>query len=73
MIQLNCFWPGLSEKGMRGIFERICDASDRDNGSVDYAECGKRGVWKMRSVENEECGECGVWKMRSVENGECGK
>ena len=26
---------------------------------------GKRGV---RSVENEECGKCGVWKMRSVEN-----
>ena len=22
----------------------------------------------MRSVENEECGKCGVWKMRSVEN-----
>ena len=21
----------------------------------------------MRSVENEECGKCGVWKMRSVE------
>ena len=32
------------------------------------AECGKCGVWKMRSVENEECGKCGVWKMRSVEN-----
>ena len=26
------------------------------------AECGVRGV------ENEECGKCGVWKMRSVEN-----
>ena len=24
----------------------------------------------MRSVENEECGKCGVWKMRSVENAE---
>ena len=22
----------------------------------------------MQSVENEECGKCGVWKMRSVEN-----
>ena len=22
------------------------------------AECGKRGVWKMRSVENAECGKC---------------
>ena len=33
------------------------------------AECGKCGVWKMRSVENEECEnvecrKCGVWKMR---------
>ena len=47
-------------------------------GSVDYAECGKCGVWKMRSIENEEleneeCRKCGVWKMRSVENEECGK
>ena len=25
----------------------------------------------MQSVENEECGKCGVWKMRSVENAEC--
>ena len=41
--------------------------------SVENAECGKCGVWKMRSVENEECGKCGVWKMRSVENAECGK
>ena len=37
------------------------------------AECGKCGVWKMRSVENEECGKWGVWKTRSVENEECGK
>ena len=22
----------------------------------------------MRGVKNEECGKCGVWKMRSVEN-----
>ena len=36
--------------------------------SVENAECGKCGVWKMRSVENAECGKCGVWKMRSVEN-----
>ena len=35
--------------------------------SVENAECGKCGVWKMRSVENAECGKCGVWKMRSVE------
>ena len=35
--------------------------------SVENAECGKCGVWKMRGVENEECGKCGVWKMRSVE------
>ena len=27
----------------------------------------------MRSVENAECGKCGVWKMRSVENAECRK
>ena len=25
----------------------------------------------MRSVENAECGKYGVWKMRSVENAEC--
>ena len=37
------------------------------------AECGKWGVWKMKSVENEECRKRGVWKMRSVENAECGK
>ena len=24
----------------------------------------------MRGVENEECGKCGVWKMRSEENEE---
>ena len=31
-------------------------------GSVENEECGKCGVWKVRSVENEECGKCGVWK-----------
>ena len=36
---------------------------------VRSAECGKRGVWKVRSVEsaeygNVECGKWGVWKMR---------
>ena len=36
--------------------------------SMENAECGKCGVWKMWSVENEECGKCGVWKTRSVEN-----
>ena len=36
--------------------------------SVENAECGKCGVWKMQSVENAGCGNCGVWKMRSVEN-----
>ena len=41
--------------------------------SVESAECGKCGVWKVRSVENAECGKCGVWKMRGVENAECGK
>ena len=30
--------------------------------SVENAECGKRGVWKMRSVENAECGKRGVLK-----------
>ena len=24
---------------------------------MENPECGKRGVWKMRSVENEECGK----------------
>ena len=28
---------------------------------------------KMRSVESAECGKCGVWKVQSVENEECGK
>ena len=36
--------------------------------SVENAECGKCGVWKVRSVENEGCEKCGVWKMRGVEN-----
>ena len=46
---------------------------------MEYAECGKCGVWKMRGVENtwsvesEECGICGVWKIWSVESAECGK
>ena len=26
----------------------------------------------MRSIQNAECGKCGVWKMQSVENVECG-
>ena len=41
--------------------------------SMENAECGKCGVWKMWSVENAEYGKCGVWKMRSMENAECGK
>jgi len=36
--------------------------------SVENAECGKCGVWRVRSVEGAECGGCGVWRMRSVEN-----
>ena len=40
--------------------------------SVENEECGKYGVWKMRSVENAECGKV-KWKTRSVENVECGK
>ena len=54
------------------LAEKIYRAEEK--GSVDYAECGVRsaecgkcGVWKIRSVENAECGKCGVWKMRSVE------
>ena len=29
----------------------------------------------MKNVENEQCGKCGVWKMKSAEceNAECGK
>ena len=30
---------------------------------VRSAECGKCGVWKVRSVESAECGKWGVWKM----------
>lgn len=41
-----------------------------ENESVESVECGKCGVWKVRSVESAECGKCGVWKMRSVENSE---
>ena len=41
--------------------------------SMESAEYGKCGVWKMRSVENAEYGKCGVWKMRSMENAEYGK
>jgi len=40
---------------------------------VENAECGKCGVWKVRSVENAKCGKCGVWKMGSVESAESGK
>ena len=36
--------------------------------SVETAECGNCGVWKLRSVETAECGNCGVWKLRSVGN-----
>ena len=28
------------------------------------AECGKRGVWKVRSVENEECGKCRTFQFQ---------
>ena len=32
-------------------------------------ECGKRGVWRIRSVENYECGKYGVYlRTRCVEN-----
>ena len=32
-------------------------------GSMESAECGKYGVWKMRSMENAECGKCGVSRV----------
>ena len=32
--------------------------------SVENAERGKYGVWKMWGVENAECRKCGVWKIR---------
>ena len=50
-----------------------CGVRSVENGSVESVECGKCGVWKVRSVESAECGKCGVWKVRSVENAECGK
>ena len=28
---------------------------------AENAECGKRGVWKMWSVENAECEKCGAF------------
>ena len=28
--------------------------------SVEIAEYGRCGVWKMRSMENTKCGKCGV-------------
>ena len=40
--------------------------------SVENEECGKYGVWKIRSVERLS-GKRGVWKMWSVENAECRK
>ena len=33
---------------------------------MESAECGKYGVWKVRSMESAECGKWGVWKMRSI-------
>ena len=54
-------------------FGLFCGSVENAECGVRSAECGKCGVWKMRSVENAECGKCGVWKMRSVENEECGK
>ena len=37
-----------------------------ENGSMENKECGKYGIWKIRSVENEEYGKYRVWKMGSV-------
>ena len=40
-----------------------CGVRSVENAEMENAECGKCGVWKMRSVENAECGKCGVWKL----------
>ena len=45
VIQLKCpnyFWLGLSERNMRGVFERICDSGDRD---IDKGE--RHGISKL--------------------------
>ena len=34
---------------------------------VEYGVWRMRSV-EMRGVEKEECGKCGVWKIRSVKN-----
>jgi len=52
---------GESKRRLEGMLRLF--SGSVENGS---AECGKYGVWKIRSVENGECGKCGVWKMRSV-------
>ena len=42
-------------------FPYITSIKELNQGSVENAGCGLRGV------ENAECGKCGVWKMRGVE------
>ena len=59
----NVFRFLLGFGGLCGVRSAECGVR-----SVENAECGKWGVWKMRSVENAECGKWGVWKVRSVEN-----
>ena len=50
-----------SVKKAFGVFRWILRSAEC---GVRSAECGRCGVWKMRSVENAECRKCGVWKMR---------
>ena len=40
---------------------------------VEYAGCGKRGLWKSRGVNNAWCGKRGVWKTRRLSEKHGGK
>ena len=48
---------GYSEKGLSLIllYVKVRWKTRSAECGVRSAECGKCGVWKMRSVENEEC------------------
>ena len=43
---------------LRSIYSKNLNSSSPSPPSE--SECGKCGVWKMRSVENAECRKCGV-------------
>ena len=58
---------------LMNLWKSICRLTFPVGWKMRSAECGKCGVWKMRSMENTECGKRGVWKMRSMENTEYGK